>query len=246
VVSEHPRRARTSWLDPTHWPPGTGTVLFFAWLAYAVACTLWVHLLIWTVLPAGLALYLIAAWYPWRVVLFLIVPLTLLTVLSQVVAISPEAPIWIAVAIYLVACGYFSFFVSSDDRDRWIARLPRWLLGERFAGRLAWARFEAAIIAANAVVRQIDAKEGRDDRHAAVDRLATEARRESRRGGIWQGAWAAQAGWLDGIGELVATKPSADTVRRVNDALSAMNGAHSLAIERTTGVDPAPPGSEPH
>jgi hypothetical protein len=218
-------------------------VLFVAWLAYAVASTLWVNLLIWTVLPAGLALYLIAAWYPWRVVLILIAPLTLLTVLSQVVAISPEAPIWIAVAIYLVACGYFSFFVSSDERDRWIARLPRWLLGERFAGRLAWARFEAAVIEANAVVRQIDANEGQGGRQAAIQRLATEARRESRRSGSWQGAWAAQARWLDGLGELVATKPSADVLRRVNDALSAMNGAHLLAIERTTGVDPAPPGA---
>jgi hypothetical protein len=232
-------------LDPTHWPPGTGTLLFVAWLAYAAASTLWVNLLIWTVLPAGLALYLIAAWYPWRVVLFLILPLTLLTVLSQLVALSPEAPIWIAVAIYLVACGYFSFLVSSDDRDRWIARLPSWLLGERFAGRLAWARFEAATLAANAVVRQIDANVGKEGRQAAIQRLATEARRESRRGGIWQEAWSAQAGWLDGLGELGATKPSADTIRRVNDALSAMNGAHLVAIERTTGADPAPPDPEP-
>ena len=220
-------------------------MLFFGWLAYAVVSTLWVNLLIWTVLPAGLALYLIAAWYPWRVVLFLVLPLPLLTVLSQVVALSPEAPIWIAVAIYLVACGYFSFLVSSDDRDRWIARLPGWLLGERFAGRLAWARFEAATVAANAVVRQIDANVGQDGRQAAIQRLATDARRESGRGGIWQEAWAAQAGWLEGLGELAATKPSAETARRVDEALSAMNGAHLSAIERTTGVDPAAHDPDP-
>jgi hypothetical protein len=238
-VSERPRRARISRLNPTNWPPGTGTVLFFAWLAYSVASVVWLHQLLWTVLPSGLTLYLFAAWYPWRVVLILVVPLTLLTAFSQVVATSPDAQTWVAFAIYLTACGYFSFVVSYDNRDAWIARLPRWLLGERFATRLAWTRFEESVVAANAVVSQIDASEDQGARQAAMRRLALKARRESRRGGTWQEAWAAHATWLEGLGELVGTEPSADQVRRVNDLLAEMNRVHMLTIERATVIDPA-------
>jgi hypothetical protein len=236
-VSEHPRRAQTSRLDPTNWPPGTGTVLFFVWLAYAVACTVWVHVLLWTVLPVGLALYLIAAWYPWRVVVILVAPVTLLTAYSQVVATSPDAPIWMAFAIYLVACGYFSFLVSYEHLGRWIARLPNWLLGARFSARMGWAHFEESAVAANAVVRQVGVDGDRSGRQTAIHRLAIEARREARHGGIWQEAWAAQAAWLDGLEELVGTEPTADRFRHVNDLLEEMNGAHMLAIERATAVD---------
>jgi hypothetical protein len=238
-VSERPRRARISRLDPTNWPSGTGTVLFFAWLAYAVASTVWVHLLLWTVLPSGLTLYLFAEWYPWPVVLIFVGPLTLLTTFSQVVAISPDAPTWVAFAIYLIACGYFSFVLCYPKRDGWIARLPRRLLGERLAARLAWARFEESAVAANAVVRQINASEDQGDRQAAIHRLAMEASRESRRGGTWQEAWAAHATWLEGLGKLVGIEPSADQFRHVNDLLAESNGAQMLAIERTAVVDPA-------
>jgi hypothetical protein len=173
------------------------------------------------------------------VVLILVVPLTLLTAFSQVVAISSDAPTWVAFAIYLIACGSFSFVVIYPNRDRWIARLPGWLLGERFAARLAWARYEESVVAANAVVRQIDASEDQGGGQAAIHRLAMEARRESRRGGTWQEAWAAHATWLEGLGELVGIKPSADGVRHVNDLLAESDGAHMLAIERTAVVDPA-------
>ncbi len=238
-MSEQPRRARISRLDPTNWPSGTGTVLVFAWLAYAVASAVWVHLLLWTVLPSGLTLYLFAERYPWRVVLIFVVPLTLLTAFSQVVAISPDAPISVAFAIYLIACGYFSFVVCYPNRDGWIARLPRWLLGERFAARLAWARFEESVVAANAVVRQINASEDQGGKQAAIHRLAMEARRESRRGGTWQEAWAAHATWLEGLGQLVGIEPSADQVRHVKDLLAELDGAHMLAIERTAVIDHA-------
>jgi hypothetical protein len=214
-------------------------VVFFAWLAYAVASAVWVHPLLWTVLPSGLTLYLFAERYPWRVVLIFVVPLTLLTAFSQVVAISSDAPTWVAYAIYLIACGFFSFVVCYPNRDGWIARLPRWLLGERFAARLAWARFEGSVIAANAVVRQINAGEDEGDRQAAIHRLVVEARRESRRGGTWQEAWAAHATWLEGLGKLVGIEPSADQVRHVSDLLAESDGAHMLAIERTAAVHPA-------
>jgi len=238
-VSDQPRRARIPRLDPTDWPSGTGAVVFVAWVAYAVASTAWVHLLLWTVLPLGLTLYLFAERYPWRVILILIVPLTLLTAFSQVVAISSEASTWVAFGIYLVACGYFSLVVCYPNRDRWIGRLPVRLLGERFAARLAWARFEEALAAANALVRQINAREDQDARQTAINRLAVEARRESRRGGIWQEAWAAQAAWLEGLGQLVGMEPTADRFRHVNDLLEESDEAHMLAIERAAVVDPA-------
>ena len=216
-----------------------GAVLFVAWLAYAVASTVGLHLLLWTVLPSGLALYLFAERYPWRVVLIFVVPVTLLTALSQVVAISSDAPTWVAFAIYLIACGYFSFVVCYPNRERWIARLPGWLLGERFATRLAWTRFEASLVAANGAVRQINASEDQGGRQTEIHRLAVEARRESRRGGTWQEAWAAQAAWLEGLGELDGIEPSADRFRHVNDLLAESDGAHMLAIERTAVLDPA-------
>jgi len=226
-------------MNPANWPSGTGTVLFFAWLAYAVASTVWVHPLLWTVLPAGLTLYLFAERYPWRVVLVFVVPLTLLTAFSQVVAVSSDAPTWVAIAIYILACGYFSLVVLYPNLDGWIARLPRWLVDERFAARLAWTRFEGSVLAANAVVRQINAGEDRRGRQAAFHRLAMEARRESRRGGTWQQAWAAQATWLEGLGELVGIEPSADEVRHVGDLLAELDEAHTLAIDATAAVDPA-------
>jgi hypothetical protein len=239
-VSEQPRRARISRLDPTNWPPGTGIVLVVAWLAYAVASTMWVHPLLWTVLPSGLTLYLFAERYPWRVVLIFVAPLALLTAIAQIVAISPDAPIWVAFATYLIACAYFSFVVTYPNRDGWMARLPRWLLGDRSAARLAWARFEESVVAANAVVRQIDASEDQGGRQTAIDRLALDARRESRRGGTWQEAWGALATWLEGVGSLVGIEPSADQVRHISDLLAALNRAHLQAIER------AAPSTQPN
>ena len=235
-MGEQRRRARISRLDPTNWPSRTGPVLLFAWLAYAVASTLWVHPLLWTVLPSGLTLYLFAERYAWRVVLIFVVPLTLLTAFSQIVAIWSDAPTWIAFAIYLIACGYFSIVVCHPNRDGWVAHLPGWLLGERFAARLAWARFEESVVAANVVVRQISSSQD-PGRPAAILRLAMEARRESRRGGTWQEAWAAHAAWLEALGELVGLEPNADQVRRVKDLLAELDGAHMLAIERTVVVD---------
>ena len=98
-------------------------MLFLAWLAYAVATTVWVHLLLWTVLPLGLSLYLFAERYPWRVILIVAVPLTLLTACSQAVGIWLDAPTWVAFAIYLVAAGYFSFVVTLPG-PRCVDRAP--------------------------------------------------------------------------------------------------------------------------
>jgi hypothetical protein len=152
---------------------------------------------------------------------------------------SSDAPTWVAFTIYLSACGSFSFVVCSPNRDGWIARLPGWLLGERFAARLAWTRFEESVVAANSLVRQINASEDQGRRRAAIQRLAVEARRESRRGGTWQEAWAAHATWLEGLGELDGIAPTADQLRHINDLLVELEGAHLLAIERTDVVDPA-------
>jgi len=237
-VSDQPRRTRISRLDPVNWPSGTGPVLFCAWLAYAVASSVWVHPLLWTVLPFGLTLYLFAERYPWRVVLLFVMPLMLFTAFSQVVAMSPATSTWVAFAIYLIACGYFSFVVCHPNRDGWIARLPRRFLGERFAARLAWARFAGSGNAANSVVRQINTSEDQGGRQAAIHRLAMEARRESRGGGIWQEAWAAHAAWLEGLSEIVDAEPTADGSRHVNDLLARSNEAQMIAIERTDLVDP--------
>jgi len=238
-VSERRSRARISRLDPTKWPRGAGFVLFVAWVAYAVVCPLWLHLLLWTVLPSGLALYLYAERYPWPVILIFVVPLILLTAFAQVVATWSDTPLWISFAIYLIACGYFSVIVSDPNRDRWTARLPRRLLSERFSARLAWGRFETSLVAANAVVRQTNAGEDQVARHTALERLAKRARRESARDRTWQEAWVAHATWLEGLDELVGVEPSADRIRRVNDLLAGANTAHMQAIERTAVLDPA-------
>ena len=79
-------------------------VLFIVWLAYAVATTVWVNVLLWTVLPLGLSVYLFAERYPWRVILIVAGPLTLLTACSQAVRFWLDAPTSVAFAIYLVAC----------------------------------------------------------------------------------------------------------------------------------------------
>jgi hypothetical protein len=238
-VSDQPRHGRLSRVDPINWPPGTGVVLFVAWLAYAIACTVWIHQLIWTVLPIGLTLYLFAERYPWRLIVALVAPLTLLTALSQVVAAWSDVSTSVAFAIYLVGCAYFSLVLCVPNRDRWVARLPRWLLGKQFAARLAWTRFEESLVAANAVVRQVDADADQGRRQATMNRLASQARRESRRGGIWQEAWSAYATWLEGIASLVGLEISADKVHHVHDLLADLDGAHMLAIEQTALLDPA-------
>ena len=240
-MSGDSRHARLSRLDPVNWPPGIGIVLFVAWLAYAAASTLWVHLLLWTILPLGLTLYLLTERYTWRVILLIVAPLTLVTVVSQAVAIVPETPTWAAFAIYLVGCAYFSLVVCYPNRDRVVARLPRWILGETFAARLAWARFEDSVMATNEVVRKINAGGRESTGRQSIERLAADARRESRRGGIWQEAWAAHAAWLDGLAEIVGTEPSAEALQKVNVLLAESNRVQLVAIERTDQPgDPEP------
>src|SRR4029077_16883015 len=225
-------------LDPINWPPGTGIALLIAWAAFAVVSTLWFHALLWTVLPIGLALYLYAERYPWRVNLTFVAPLVLLTGLSQLVA-SSEAPTAVAFGIYLGACAYFSVVTCVPDRDRWIARLPAWCLGARVAARLAWVRFEDSLVAANGAVHQIGADDHQAERQATMDRLATQARRESRRDGAWHEAWIALAAWLEAIIELVGTEATPDQARHVHHLLGELDEAHMDAIEQTDILDPA-------
>ncbi len=239
-MSVRPRFAPFSRLDPIKWPAGTGIALFFGWIAYGVAINILVHPLIWTVLPLGLTLYLVAERYPWRVILLLVLPLTVLTAISQVVSTWSDAPTWTAFGIYLIACASFSLVVCGPDRDRWIARLPSRLLGDRFEARLAWTRFEESLVAANAAVRHISEGEDPAARHAEMRGIAMEARRECRRGGIWRAAWAAQATWLEALDALVGREPSADQGRHIRDLLEDLDGAHMLAIARTGEIDPAP------
>ena len=237
-MSDHPRQARMSRLDPINWPPGTGIALLTAWAAFAVVSAVWLHPLLWTVLPIGLTLYLYAERYPWRLNLALVAPLVLLTALSQVVA-STDAPTVVAFGIYLSACAYFSVVTCIPDRDRWVARLPARFLGARFDARLAWIRFEDSLVAANAAVHRVGADDHDAERLATMDRLATRARRESRRGGAWHEAWIALAAWLDALTELVGTEPTPDQARQVHRLLGELDGAHMSAIERTDVLDPA-------
>lgn len=238
-MSDQPQRARLYRLDPANWPPGIGVALFAGWLVYAVISTMWMHPLLWTVLPIGLTLYLFAERYPWRLILVFVAPVALLTAVSQVVATSSDASTTAAFAIYLLACGYFSLVVCVPDRDRWIARLPGWFLGARFAARLAWVRFEESLIAANALVRRVEADDDPDIRRTSIRRLVNEARRESRRPNAWNGAWLALAAWLDGLGELVGIEPTSDQARHVHDLLGELDTAHMQAIERTAVLDPS-------
>lgn len=236
-VSDHSRHARLSRLDPAHWPPGTAIVLFVSWAAFALVSTVWLRPLLWTVLPIGLILYLYAERYPWRVNLTLVAPLALLTGLAQVVA-STDSPTVVAFGIYLIACVYFSAVTLFPDRDRLIARLPGWFLGARFAARLAWVRFEDSLVAGNAAVRQVDAGDDHGARQATLDRLATQARRESRRSGAWHKAWIALAEWLEALSELVGTEPTPDQARHVHSLLGELDGAHMSAVEATSVLDP--------
>jgi hypothetical protein len=213
-------------------------VLFVGWAAYAVATGIWVAGLLWTVLPAGLTLFLVAERYPWRVVLLVVVPLILLTIVAQLVATWSDAPTWVAFAVYVLACGYFSSVVLVPDRDRWVARLPVWFLGERFAARLAWPRFEESLVAANTMVRQLDGSDAQGDSQVNMVRLAQESRRTARRGGIWRDAWDALAAWLEGLGQVAGTTPSQDQVRHIHDLLVALDRAHMDAVERTGTIDP--------
>ncbi|MFL5673761.1 MAG: hypothetical protein ACJ779_02035 [Chloroflexota bacterium] len=237
-MSDQPRRAPFSRLDPINWPAGTGIALFIAWAAFAVVTGLWATVLLCTVLPAGLALFLIAERYPWRVVLLLVVPLAILTIVAQVLATWPVAPTWLAFAIYVLACGIFSFVLLAPDRDEWVARLPVWFLGEAFDARLAWPRFEHSLVAANASVRQLDAVETDSEPERVIDRLAEEARVAARRGGIWQDAWAALATWLEELHEVARPTPAPDQARRIHELLADLDGAHMLALERTGAIDP--------
>ena len=237
-VSDHPRHARLSRLDPINWPPGTAIALFISWVAFALVSTVWLRPLLWTVLPVGLIVYLFAERYPWRVNLTFVAPLAILTALAQVVA-STEAPTFVAFGIYLVACAYFSLVTLFPDRDRSVARLPGWLLGARFAARLAWVRFEDALVAANAAVRQVDAGDGEGARRATLDRLAANARRESRRGGAWHDPWIALAAWLGAILDLVGSEPTPDQAAHVHRLLVELDSAHMSAVEATAVLDPA-------
>ena len=237
-VSDRPRHLRLSRFDPTNWPPGTGIALFIGWATYAVVSTLWIPPLLWTVLPIGLTLYLFAERYSWRVNLVLVVPLALLTASAQVVASSTDAPTVVAFGIYLVACSYFSTVLFVADRDRWIAHLPGWLLGERFASRLAWIRFEESLVAANAIVRQVGTADDQGKRQAEMSRLATQARTESKGGGAWQEAWIALAEWLDALIEIAGTEPTSEQVRHVHRLLGALDEANMRAVEQTSALDP--------
>ncbi|MEA2619702.1 MAG: hypothetical protein QOC97_475 [Chloroflexota bacterium] len=219
------------------WPPGARVVVLLVWLAYAVASNLWIYPLFWTVLPTGIALYLRIARYPWRVVLIFVVPITLLTTFAQAVSASLEAPVWVAFSIYLVACGLFSVVVA-DSRET-IARVPGWLLGEPLATRLVGARFAESVEAANATVHRINAGDDPSGSRAEIRRIANGARRESRRDGTWQEAWATHATWLEGLADLLETEPTDDEFRHLNQLVIEANEAERLAIERATALDPA-------
>lgn len=236
-MGEQPAPAGSSRRDPTEWPRRKRIAVLLVWLAYAVASTIWIHPLIWTVLPTGMTLYLRAERYPWRAVLIFVPPLTLLTAFSQVVGTWLDAPIWASFAIYLAACGLFALVVT-DSRETY-ARLPASLLGEPLATRLVGARFEDASEAANEIVRRINANEDPGGQKAEIHRLAAEAQRESRRSGTWRDAWATHAAWLEGLAGLLDAEPTDDEFRHVNDLVLEANEAQRLAVERAMVVDPA-------
>jgi hypothetical protein len=236
-VGEQPQQAGTSRLDRGHWPSVARTLVFVVWLAYAAACTVWVHPLLWTVLPAGVALYLRADRYPWRVILIFVMPITLLTALAQAVNAWFDTPAWVAFSIYLLACVLFSLVMA--DPEQTIERLPGWLLGEPFATRLVGARFVESVEAANALVPQINSGEDRSTSQAEIHRLAEEARLEAQRSGTWQEAWATHAAWLEGLESLLTVGPTDDGFRRLNELSTAAYEAENMAVERAKALDPA-------
>jgi hypothetical protein len=219
------------------WPSGAGMVVLVVWLAFAVASNVWMYPLLWTVLPSGIALYLRAARYPWRVILIFVVPITLLTTSAQAASAWLDAPVWVAFSIYLVACGLFSLVLA--DSHATIARVPRWLLGEPVATRVVGARFAESVEAANATVQRINAGDDRSGNRAEIRRIAIEARRQSRRDGTWQEAWATHATWLEGLVDLLETEPTDDEFRHLNHLVVEANEAERLAIERAKALDPA-------
>ena len=221
TVSDRPRRAWTSRLDPINWPSGIGIVLFAAWVAYAVASTVWLHLLLWTVLPAGLALYLFAERYPWPVIVIFVVPLTLLTAFAQVVATWADTPLWISFAIYLIACGYFSVVVSDPNRDRWTARLPRTAPRRAILGA-------PGLDSLRGVARR-GQRAGPSNQRRQMTMPAGTQRLTGSRSGLAGNPMAAGPGgrrgqrtqaWLEGLDTLAGIEPSADQFRHVNDLLT--------------------------
>jgi hypothetical protein len=236
-MGEQPGSAGASRGHQTLWRRLRGIAIFLVWLAYAAASTIWIHPLIWTVLPIGMALYLRFEGYPRRLILIFVAPVTLLTASSQAVGALLGAPIWVSLAIYVVASGLFSLVVT--DPHGAYERLPAWLLGKRFATRLVGAHFEEATEAANEVVGRINASDDPSGQRVEIRRLAAEARREARRGGIWREAWATHAAWLEGLADLSEAEPSDDAFRHVNDLVVAANEAARVAIERAKAVDRA-------
>jgi hypothetical protein len=95
------------------------------------------------------------------------------------------------------------------------------------------------LVAANASVHEVGAHDHQAERQATMDRLATRARRESRRGGAWHEAWLALAAWLEALIELVGTEPTPDQARQDHRLLGELDEAHMSAIERTAVLDPA-------
>jgi hypothetical protein len=224
-------------LDPINWPSGAGTVVLVVWLAYAVASNVWLYPLIWTVLPTGMTLYLRAKRYSWRAILIFVLPLTSLTAFSQVAGTWFLAPTSVAFAIYLAACALFALVVT--DPQKTYERVPAWLLGEPFATRLVGARFEDASEAANELVRRINANEDPGSQKVEINRLAAEARRESRRNGTWREAWATHAAWWEALAGLLDAEPTDEGFRQLNHLVVEANEAERLAIERAKALDPA-------
>ena len=241
-VSNLSKRAPRDWIAATGRRPRV-LVVFLVWLAYAAACTVWVHPLLWTVLPAGVALYLRADRYPWRVILIFVMPITLLTALAQAVNAWFDTPAWVAFSIYLLACVLFSLVMADPQRGRSSACPAGWSASHSRRGwsePASWKSVEAA----NALVPQINSGDDRANTQAEIHRLAAEARLESQRTGTWQDAWATHAGWLEGLENLLTVGPTDDGFRHLNDLATAAYEAENKAIERAKALELAGPSPE--
>ena len=238
-VSDRTRRAWTSRLDPINWPSGTGIVLFVAWVAYAVVSTVWLHLLLLDGPSDG------PGAVPLRRALSVAGDRDLRHPADgpdRLRAGRRDVGRHAALDQLRDLPDRLRLFLGRRVRPeprRLDARLPGWLLGKRFSARLAWSRFESSLVAANALVRQTNAGGDQTGRHAALGRLATQARRESGRDRTWLEAWAAHAAWLDGLDTLAGIEPTPDQIRPVNDLLDDANRVHMRAIEQTAVLDPA-------
>ena len=204
--------------DSRDWTAATGRrprVLssFWSGLPMPPRARVWVHPLLWTVLPAGVALYLRADRYPWRVILIFVMPITLLdgvgTGRQRLVRHARLGRRFRSISSP-ASCSRSSWPIRNRRSSACPAGL--WASHSRrgWSERASWNQSKRRTRWSRRSIRRDD----RANTQAEIHRLATEARLESQRTGTWQDAWATHAGWLEGLENLLdgRTRPTMGSV----------------------------------